>query len=213
MTATLQAGPSGQGDSALRLTGLLRQLADDPAAERVAIADILLIMQGRAFGALLMIFAFPNILPSPPGLAGVLGLPLIFLSAQMMLGMAPWLPGIIARRSIARPVFAALVDKIEPWLARAERLLSIRLRPLTSAPAQRVIGAVCLILSIALALPVPFANLAPATAICLIGLGVLERDGLWIILGFCAAVGALVYVAALGYALVVSALYVITNAF
>lgn len=196
-----------------RLTEILSGLAADDGRERIAVSDMLETMRARAFGALLLIFAFPNILPSPPGLAGILGLPLMFLSAQMMLGMQPWLPGFIARRSMPRGAFATMVEKINPWLARAERLMKARLTLLASPFAQRAIGALCLILSVALALPIPFANLAPALAICLIGLGVLERDGLWIILGFIAALGALIYVAGMGYALVKSALFVIGNAF
>ncbi len=196
-----------------RLSDILSALAEDVSRDRVAIADMLETMRGRAFGALLMIFAFPNILPSPPGLAGILGLPLMFLSAQMMLGMRPWLPAFIARRSMPRSAFAAMVVRVNPWLERAERLLKSRLRLLASPLAQRGIGALCLILAIALALPIPFANLAPALAICLIGLGVLERDGLWIVIGFLAAAGALLYVAGLGYALVKTAIFVIGNAF
>lgn len=196
-----------------RLSDILSALAQDESRARIAIADMLETMRGRAFGALLMIFAFPNILPSPPGLAGILGLPLMFLSAQMMLGMQPWLPAFIARRSMPRSAFAAMVTRINPWLARAERLLKSRLRSLASPLAQRGIGAICLILAIALALPIPFANLAPALAICLIGLGVLERDGLWIVIGIVAAAGALLYVVGLGYALVKSVIFLIGNAF
>lgn len=208
-----ERAPRGESRRPPRLTEFLGQLAADESRERIAIADMLEAMRSRAFGALLLIFAFPNILPSPPGLAGVLGLPLIFLSTQMMLGMQPWLPGFIARRSMPRSTFAGMVARVTPWLARAERLLKARLKPLAWPVSQRVIGALCLILSIALALPIPFANLAPAVAICLIGLGVLERDGLWIILGVVAAAGALIYVAGLGYALVKSAIFVIGNAF
>ena len=79
--------------------------------------------------------------------------------------------------------------------------------------AQRALGALCLIVSVALALPVPFANMAPSIALCVIGLGVLERDGVWIILGVVAALASLLYVAGLGYAVVKSAIFVLMNAF
>src|SRR5690606_26396709 len=159
------------------------------------------------------IFAFPNILPTPPGTAGILGLPLLFLSAQMMLGLDPWLPGFIARRSMARGTFQVLVERITPWLLRAERLLRARGEVLAHPRAQRLLGALCLIVSIALVLPVPFANLVPSVALCIIGLGVLERDGLWIVLGVLAALGSLVYVAGLAWVLVKSAVFLLMNAF
>jgi hypothetical protein len=196
-----------------RLSQILADLAGDESRDRISVADMLETMRARAFGALLLIFAFPNILPSPPGTAGILGMPLIFLSAQMMLGLRPWLPGIIARRSMARSTFQGLVKRIAPWLARAERLLRARLRMLAWPVSQRILGGLCLIVSIALALPVPFANMAPAIALCLIGLGVLERDGIWILVGIAAALGSLVYVAGLAYALVKSALFLMWNAF
>ncbi|GAB1363135.1 exopolysaccharide biosynthesis protein [Rhodobacter sp.] len=188
-------------------------MAGDEARARISVGDMVETMRVRAFGALLLIFAFPNILPTPPGTAGVLGLPLIFLSAQMMLGLDPWLPGVIARRSMARSTFQGLVTRITPWLQRAEALLTARFEMLAHPRAQRLLGAICLVVSIALALPVPFANLVPSVALCIIGLGVLERDGLWISLGVLAAFGSLVYVAGLGYALVKSAIFVLMNAF
>ncbi|NGM47135.1 exopolysaccharide biosynthesis protein [Rhodobacter sp. SGA-6-6] len=196
-----------------RLSEILAALAGDDSRDRISVHDMVETMRARAFGALLLIFAFPNILPTPPGTAGILGLPLIFLSAQMMLGLDPWLPGFIARRSMARSTFQALVARIEPWLLRAERLLRARMQVLAHPRAQRILGALCLIVSIALVLPVPFANMAPSIALCLIGLGVLERDGLWIVLGVLAAFGSLVYVAGLAYALVKSVVFLLMNAF
>ena len=196
-----------------RLSEILTTLAGDESRERISVHDMVETMRARAFGALLLIFAFPNILPTPPGTAGILGLPLLFLSAQMMLGLDPWLPGFIARRSMARGTFQALVERITPWLLRAERLLKARMELLAHPRAQRLLGALCLTVSVALVLPVPFANLVPSVALCIIGLGVLERDGLWIVLGVLAALGSLVYVAGLAYALVKSAVFVLMNAF
>ena len=196
-----------------RLSEILTTLAGDESRERISVHDMVETMRARAFGALLLIFAFPNILPTPPGTAGILGLPLLFLSAQMMLGLDPWLPGFIARRSMARGTFQALVERITPWLLRAERLLRARMELLAHPRAQRLLGALCLTVSVALVLPVPFANLVPSVALCIIGLGVLERDGLWIVLGVLAAFGSLVYVAGLAYALVKSAVFVLMNAF
>lgn len=213
MQPMLQPPPQPEDAAPPRLSDILQALADDPARDRIAVADMLETMRARAFGALLLIFAFPNILPTPPGTAGVLGLPLIFLSAQMMLGLPPWLPEVIARRSIARGTFQALVRRITPWLQKAERLLRARLTWAARPFSQRLLGALCLVVSVALALPVPFANMAPAIALCLIGLGVLERDGLWTLLGVLAALGALLYVAGLAYALVKSALFLLWNAF
>ncbi len=204
--------PSG-GHANLRLSQMLEQIAADETREVISFGDLLSALHGRAFGALMIIFAFPNILPSPPGLAGVLGLPLVILSTQMMLGRLPWLPPFIARRSLTRASFSALFTRATPWLARAERLLRHRLTPLTTSVAQRGVGFVCLILSLVLMLPIPFGNSLPSIAICLFALGVLERDGAWIIGGLVFSVFALGFVGGMAYALIMSTLFVLMNAF
>ncbi len=210
------ADPDPQPDlpeAPLRLSKMLEQIAADEQRTEISFGDLLAALDGRAFGALMIIFAFPNILPSPPGLAGVLGLPLVILSAQMMMGRLPWLPVFIARRSLPRSSFASLFTRATPWLARAEKLLRHRLAALTTAPAQKGIGLVCLILSLVLILPIPLGNMLPSIAICLFALGVLERDGVWIIAGLLFSVFAVGFVGGMAYAVVKSALFVFLNAF
>lgn len=196
-----------------RLSEVLAGLSRAEGAATISVGDLLRGMDGRAFGALLLIFAFPNILPTPPGFAGVLGLPLVYLSAQMMLGRAPWLPPFIDRRRISRDSFRALVGRANPFLERAERLLRARLMMLTSPMAERFLGALCLALSLVLILPIPLGNLLPALSLSIIALGVLERDGIWIIGGVLMSIAAFFWVGGLAYALVKSAIFLIVNAF
>jgi len=196
-----------------KLSGILMALATDESRERIAVSDLLLALQHRALGALLFIFALPNVLPTPPGTSAVLGAPLVFLAAQLTLGMRPWLPQIIAGRSIARKDFAALILRAAPWLARAETLLRPRLQFLAHRPMENVVGLICFILAVVLFLPIPLGNMLPALAICFLGLGVVERDGLWIIAGTLLGGVACVLVSGVVYAVVKSALYLIANAF
>lgn len=146
-------------------------------------------------------------------MSGVLGLPLLYLSFQMMLGRVPWLPQFIGRRSIRRDRFALLVDTAAPWLARAERLLRPRWSWSVNHGAERVIGAFCLILAAVLALPIPLGNMLPALAISVIALGVLERDGLWVMIGTVIGLASLFIVAGVVYALIRSTIFLLLNAF
>ena len=196
-----------------KLSEILQTVAQNSTAERITVGDLLRAMEGRAIAALLLVFAFPNILPTPPGLAGILGLPLIYLSSQLMLGRTPWLPPFISKRSITRDTFVTLVTRAIPWLARAEKMLKQRLWPLASPPAQRFLGAVCLTLSLVLALPIPFGNMLPSIAICVLALGLLERDGFWILAGLISAVIATGIVGSFAYALIKSAIFIVFNAF
>ncbi len=196
-----------------RLSELLSDIAEDKSRHRISIADLLVAMKDRAIGALLLIFALPNVLPTPPGTSTVLGAPLIFLAAQLALGRRPWLPGFIANRSIARRDFAALMQRAAPWLARAERLLRPRFSVISRPPFEYAIGTICFLLAVILFLPIPLGNMLPALAICVLALGVLERDGVWIVAGLIVAAASVLLVYGVIYALVKSAIFIIVNAF
>lgn len=193
------------------LSAMLDALARDEAKERIAIGDLLAALGDRALAALLFVFAFPNVLPTPPGTSSILGAPLIFLAAQLAFGRRPWLPALIARRSMARADFATLIRRVGPWLARAERLLRPRVSRLTLPPMEYLVGVVCLALALVLVLPIPLGNILPALAISLLALGILERDGLWVLLGLATAVAAATVVSGVVYGLFKAAVYFVTQ--
>lgn len=194
-----------------RLSDILTGIAGDETRDRVSVADIFQAMGDRAFGALILIFALPNVIPTPPGTSALTGAPLVFLSAQLMLGQSPWLPRIIADRSMTRSDFASIVSRISPWLARGERMLRPRLSFLIYPPAEYVIGLLCLVLAIILTLPVPLGNILPAIAICLFSCGILERDGIFVLLGTAMFAVSVSVVAGVVYALVKGFLLLVTT--
>lgn len=208
---SLEQIPPDEG--ADRLSAILSAIAKGQHRERISIADLLHALEHRAIGALMFIFAIPNAVPVPPGVSAVLGAPLIFLSFQLMIGRPPWLPRIITDRSLSRVDFEKVVDLAAPWLARAERLMRPRFQFLATPPAEYLVGAVCLLLSIILFLPIPLGNMLPAFTICVLALGVLERDGVWISIGIVCAVGAVAIVWGVMLALLWSGLFVLSSVF
>lgn len=212
---TPDGGPAAQASGrhkGLPLSVVLFDLAHDSRRDRVSIGDLLAALGDRAIGALMFIFAVPNVLPVPPGVSAILGTPLIFLSGQLMLGLKPWLPAVITRRSFSRDDFALLVRRVVPWLTRAEKLLRPRATVLARPPMEYLIGFVCLLLACVLVLPIPLGNTLPALAISLLALGVLERDGLWILGGIAASVVAATVVSGVVFALVKAALFLVAQA-
>lgn len=189
---------------------ILQNLAADESRERISVADILATMGDRAFGALMLIFALPNIVPTPPGTSAVTGTPLVFLAAQLMLGQKPWLPSIIAKRSIARSDFGTIVSKVTPILNRAQRFLKPRFSVMLHPFAERIWGFICLVLAIILALPIPLGNILPAIAICLFSFALLERDGVFASLGAVLSAVSLVVVSGVLYAIFKAVLYFLT---
>jgi hypothetical protein len=162
-----------------RLSEILTDIANDPARERIAIADIRDAMGDRAFGAMMFVFAAPNTLPvNAPGVSVVLGIPLLFLSLQLMLGVAvPWLPQALVQTTVTRPRFARVMNVVVPWMRRAEKLSRPRWPLLATGFVERLIGLACVVLSVVLILPVPFGNMGPGIAVCILAFALLERDG------------------------------------
>jgi hypothetical protein len=162
-----------------RLSAILARLTE-PAEGSVTLAEVLTAVGERSFGALLVILAIPNMVAGLiPGLSIVLGLPLLLVSLQLVVGAErPWLPRRLARLEIKRSDLRRMLERTRPAVRRLERALRPRLEFLTSPWAERLIGLGCLALSVLVFLPVPFANLVPATGIMLFGFSMLERDGL-----------------------------------
>lgn len=208
-TISIAGVPPDEG--ADRLSAILQAIAQGQERERISIADLLHALEHRAIGALMFIFAVPNAIPVPPGVSAVLGAPLIFLAFQLMVGRRPWLPRVITDRSLSRVDFEKVVNLAAPWLAKAERLMRPRFQFLAHPPAEYLVGFVCLLLAIILFLPIPLGNMLPAFTICVLALGVLERDGLWIMIGLVLSVVAVAIVWGVALALLWSAIFVVSN--
>jgi hypothetical protein len=158
----------------------------------------------------MFIFAVPNIIPTPPGTSAILGLPLVILTWQVLIGrQSLWLPAIVRQRRISRELIASFVSKVTPVMARLERVLKPRIGILVSSDAaERVIGLVTFPLAVALFLPIPFGNILPAAAIACIALGLAERDGLAVAVGYALSLASVALLAAIS-----SALYIGVMAF
>lgn len=164
---------------------LLREFAAALTGERVSLEDIVTGLGDRGLGVLMAIFAVPNIFPSTVPFGNVItGVPVIILAVHLMLGWRRLvLPGFLARRSMGSATLKSFAPKLAAALARIEPLLTPRLPAVSSPAAERMVGAICLILSILSALPIPFGHMVPALALMVIGLGLIEHDGVAILLG------------------------------
>jgi hypothetical protein len=183
-----------------KVSQIIGELAASSKAH-VKLADLLDVLDERAFGVLMLILSLPNAvgLGTIPGLSTVFGVPQIFVALQMIIGASqPWLPGFVLQRSIPMKDFRTMVEKAQPHLLRLERLLRPRLIMMSANLVERLLGLVLLLLSVMVALPIPFANQPPAVAQGLIALGLIERDGVVILIGLGVAVIATTIAAVVG---------------
>ena len=182
----------------LPLSKRLVQIINETEDERLSFTNLAAQLHSRAWGGLLFIFAAINVLPLPPGTSVFFAIPLMIVSAQMVLGRAsPWFPARIDRRGVKKTELERLIAKISGLEARIERVLKPRLGSLTGPTATRIIGIVCFLLALLAAIPIPLFHMAPAAAILLFGLALIYRDGALVIVAAVAAVLSLAVDAAL----------------
>ncbi|HHZ07825.1 MAG TPA: exopolysaccharide biosynthesis protein, partial [Rhizobiales bacterium] len=168
----------------------------------VSVAAIRDALGERSLAAFVVLFAGLNLIPAPPGASVILGLPLVIVAAQMLVGAKrAWLPGFILRRSLSAERFRAAMDWILPRLVRLERYVRPRFWPFRRRRGERIVGAAALLLAVVVTLPIPFGAWLPAFATALIALSLIERDGILLTVGvFVGIVSIGIVVAVVGVA-------------
>lgn len=150
---------------------------------RLSVGDIVGELGHRSHGPFLL-------LPGLIGMSPLSGIPLVpaFLavliavfSLQILIGRRQlWVPDILARRHIEAATVKHALNRITPVAQWMDRWFGRRLERLSGKGAVKVAALVCLALS--LAVPafemLPFAGIAPMTAIAGFGLAILVRDGI-----------------------------------
>lgn len=171
-----------------RASEILRALISNGATDRLTLGDIEAALGERSFGVILLVLA---VLGMVPGVSLAAAIAMVPICVQMIHGAdKPWLPRWLRRRSTSKADLAAVVQRGLPVLEKLERVLKPRYRALTVRTAERLVGAVCLILVLFLLppLPIPFSNMPFALVIAVLALAIVERDGLLVAIGLgCAA--------------------------
>lgn len=175
---------------------LIRAVRGD--GERVTVKQIVDALDARSFGLAVLLFALPSVVPMPPGIPTIVGVILLIVSAQMLFGREDlWLPPILADRSLPRQALVGVFEGLAPRLAWLERLMKPRLLFMTGRAGTMLIGLVVLIMAIVLILPLPpGGNFPPALACAVLGMGLVQRDGVIVLAGL---VGSVLALAAASY--------------
>jgi hypothetical protein len=143
------------------------------------------VLGDRGHAVLILLIASPFLIIPIPGLSTAIGGVLIILSIGLMIGMNPWLPGFIARRQIAFSSLTKIIHGADRVLGKVEKWFHPRMDWLLVGPMHVLIGFSLFMACVALALPIPIPgnNIPPAVVIVTLALGLLERDGVMILVG------------------------------
>jgi hypothetical protein len=189
-------------DSSGRLSKVLLDVIANLRSETVTLRELLALIGEQGMLLACALLSLPFLIPvSIPGVSTVFGLAIILLGVSVTLNRVPWLP----KRILDRPLPTAPLQKVfqaqARLVARAERLIRPRLTALTATKALNLVHGLALLLAgLLLMAPlglVPFSNTLPALAVLFLALGILERDGYFILAGYLMNVATIVYFAAL----------------
>lgn len=178
-----------------RTSKILARLAAESERGNVTIGAIVDALYDRSFGVVIILFALPNtIFP----VAWVFGTPILLFTIQMAVGrQEPWLPQFMRRQSIKQETFSKIVGYVVYYLEKIEAWLKPRWNFLTTDAMEKVIGVYMTLLTIVLLVPVPFGNALPSFGLGIIAVGLLEKDGLAILVGSIFGLFGAVYVIAI----------------
>lgn len=154
--------------------------------ETMTVGEIKNALHERGFGILMAIAALPICLPIPvpPGYTTLFSIPLFIFSIQMILGMrAPWLPDWIEKKQIKQSSLEKIIAKANPWLKKIEHRMQPRMTYISVHTWERIIGIFSFVFAVSITLPLPLTNFLPGWGTLVMSLGLLNKDGLTILVG------------------------------
>jgi hypothetical protein len=177
-------------------SAVLRAVIDTARGESITIGEIIGAFGERAFGFVLILLSLPNCVPNVPGIAGIVGTPVLIFGLQMMLGhKRPWLPSFILRQTVSVAKFKRLIDMAEPRLQKLESYCKPRLCPLFGPLGDRVIGLFAVLVALSVLIPFPGTNFPPSIALVIASIAIMEEDGHLLIVGYLIGLAGLAYTA------------------
>jgi hypothetical protein len=177
-----------------KLTVVIKMLP----TENVTLATVLDKLGRDGFLLFAVFLTLPFMMPvSIPGVSTVFGAVILLIGLSVMKNRRPRLPDRFMKRAFPAAKVCMALQKGMVWLHRLERISRPRLSRLSQGPVMArlngfmlVIGALLLMAPFGL---IPLTNTLPGLAILFLSVGILQRDGACILLGYLANLVTVLY--------------------
>ncbi len=172
------------------ISEILDEFISQPHGAELTLAEILSRLGDRAYGLAILLFALPNTIPvGIPGISSICAVPLMLFALQLMIGRQRlWLPRWLASRSVPTESFNSMIRNALPRLRKIERYIKPRMEHFTTDWMEKKVGLMVFILSAIIFLPIPLGNFIPAICMCIMAMGLLSKDGGFVIVGIVAGI-------------------------
>ncbi len=170
------------------------------SGEAVTLREILNVIGHQGMMVFCIFLTLPFMIPvSIPGVSTVFGLVIVLIGVGIMIHRPPWLPERLMRKEFPADRLRSALEKGVVWIHRLGRISRPSIPVLTQGKGMaRVNGLMLIAGAILLMAPfglVPFSNTLPGLAILFLAIGVLQRDGRFVLLGYATNVLTVLYFA------------------
>lgn len=193
-----------QDDVSIGFIALVQRLAAEAGPDGLTLHEIRDHLDERAFGLMILILAIPCLVPALYGVPQIVGIPILLLAGQMLVGrQEPWLPQAVLRRRVSRAWLERMADFAGKRMGWLEHLSRPRLRVLADGWAER--AAAFFMIMATLTIVLPLTNTIPSVALALLAVGLIQRDGLFVAAGAAVATGWFLVLATVATGLILGA--------
>ena len=185
-----------------RLSDALADTARAVQGHAITLRELIEVIGEQGLLIVCILLAAPSLLPiTPPLMSAALALPMLMIALAVTTNRVPWLPDKLLDRELPPSMVQQAIVRVSGWAQRIEHLVRPRLLALSGSPGINVLNGAMLVIAVLLLLAplplVPLVGTLPAVAIMLLALGMAERDGVAILLGYAMTIIAMTYVVAL----------------
>jgi hypothetical protein len=169
----------------LPLSRILEEVLSQASGEPLRVGELAERMEERGFGLLIVLLSLVTMIPVlPPGSAAAVGLLYVVGGLQMAAGRRrPWLPRRVSDYRLSQRAVEGLRSRGVSLLQRVERFSRPRWTPLSDEALLRACSVVVLLMGVVLFLPLPFLNTLPGLSMLALGVGLMNRDGVFLLVG------------------------------
>jgi len=176
----------------------LNDVAAQLTGETVTLRHVLGLLGEEGLLVFCAFLTLPFLIPvSIPGVSTAFGLVIILLGVGVAFNRLPWLPTRLMERPLSVANLKPVLERGAKFVTRFDRLTHPRLGYLTSTVTlNRAHGLALIFSGVLLLFPlglIPFSNTLPALGILFFALGLLQRDGYFIIAGYGMMILAIIY--------------------